>query len=149
MNIEQKLKQQINKIEQRIETIRSRKMITCPECKKRTAISKATIVEDYWYVRPSGCMGGDYWKFNEYWYCCSKCGKTSRAYITTWDIDRETKEIKTAVLKEPRIVLFNFIKEHLEHFGEVLKSYDDGNLTLDQLREKNKERKERENDRWL
>jgi len=148
MNLAQKIDHQISSLEEQKQTIKLRQMVTCPHCKKRTRISKATIIVDYFYVPPRGCTGGDYWNFNEYLYCCSKCNVNTRAYIGSWDKDWKTEELTLSALKEARVILFNFIKKNIEYFGEVLKSYDEKRLELDELRALNEERKERKNDWW-
>jgi len=143
MKVETPKEKEINKtiqsLKQERETIRSRKTISCPQCNKRTALKNATIIIDYWYQQPYGCTEGDNWLFNEYQYFCSCCQEKTRAYIGTFDLVNWNKsELKPEALKLPRVQLFDFIKHHLQYFGETLMSYDDGDLSIEQLREKNK-----------
>mgnify|MGYP000318323032 CR=1 FL=1 len=142
---EKKLIESINLLEGQLDDVRAQRTITCTHCEKRTQIKKATIIKDNYYVQPSGCTGGDYWTFNEYLFYCSKCNNTNRAYIGSWDKlewdgGGKITNIKPESQKEDRVKLFFLIKEYQQYFSEVLISYDDLNISLEQLRIKNKER---------
>jgi predicted nucleic acid-binding Zn ribbon protein len=47
-------------------------------CKRKTMIDKLTYIQTHWYVEPTGCMGGGYWKEGEGKYICPKCGFANR-----------------------------------------------------------------------
>lgn len=141
---ERELTEQIDFLEAERENVRKQKTITCPSCKKRTQLRNAIVIDKYHYVRPYSCSGGDYWATsNEYIFYCTKCDSGYRAYTGSWDtISYDSEEIKPEALKETRVQLYLLIKEYHRYFGETLDSYDDGGLTIDQLREKNKKAKE-------
>jgi hypothetical protein len=133
------IEKQITELENELQVLRSNKMIQCPKCKKKTRLNKATVIDKYHYVRPSGCSGGDYHTFsNEYYLYCEKCDTFNRVYIGGWDrVSWNSDEFKPEALKDPRVQLYLFIKEHHRYFGEKLKDYDEGG-TITEIRERNK-----------
>jgi len=140
---ERELSEKIEFLQAEREAVRSQKTITCPSCKKRTQLRNATVIREHHYIRPYSCSGGDYWTFSEYKFYCEKCDSFHRAYIGSWDKEwHDDKKLKPEALKEKRVQLYLLIKEYISYFGEVLNNYDD-NLTIVQLREKNKERNDR------
>jgi hypothetical protein len=139
---ERELNEKINFLQTERELVRAQKTITCPSCKKRTQLRKATVIREHHYIRPYSCSGGDYWTFSEYNFYCNKCDSFNRAYTGSFDKEwQDDKKFKPEALKETRVQLYLLIKEYISYFGEVLDNYDD-NLTITQLRKKNKERKE-------
>lgn len=52
-------------------------LVKCVNCHKQSKICEWTFVQKYWYVRPSGCTEGDYWKHDEYDTCDIMCAKCS------------------------------------------------------------------------
>jgi hypothetical protein len=145
---ERELSESIKFLEAERDEVRRKKTIKCEHCEKRTQIGKATIISENSYVRPYSCSGGDYWQFREYLFVCLKCCKTNRAYVGTWDRIKwsdgdKLSNISPESLKDPRVKLYFIINEYKRYFGEHLQSYDDLSGSLDDLRKKNEERKER------
>ena len=142
MNREQEINQEIEDLHTEKQSLKSRRMITCLNCQKRTSLPKAIIIRTHWYTQPHGCTGGDYWNFGEYLHVCLKCNHSNRAYIGSWEKHWRTGKIKSKALKDPRVKLFIFLKEHIQYVGEVLDTYDghDDNKTLDEIREKCRDR---------
>lgn len=152
MQIESKkeadLKERIAVLNQELSEVESRRTIQCSHCKKRTPISKGTIIEKFWHVPPSGCTGGDYWKHDEWLYFCNHCGNAERAYVGSldkvqWSEGDKFSNIKQESLKKRRIQLYFFIEKYKRYFGERLEMYDERNMTIDELREDNYEREQR------
>lgn len=122
--------------------LRSR-TVKCPKCEKRTALKNATVIRSFSYVPPHGCTEGAYWAADgEYQYYCGKCDHFNRAYVLSWDKER-VAERKYDI---DRIALYEFIKTHYSYFGEQLDYYGEGG-TIDNIRTKDKERKQKERDR--
>ena len=142
MNREKEINKEIEALHKEKQDIKSRRMITCLHCQKRTSLPKAIVIRTHWYTEPHGCTGGDYWNFGEYRFVCMKCEHATRAYIGSWEKHWRTGKIKSKALKDPRVKLFNFIKKHIDFVGEVLDTYDgqDDNKTLNEIREKNRSR---------
>ena len=143
--------EKIELLEAERDSVRSKRTIQCEHCEKRTQIGKATIISDHHYVKPYSCSGGDYWNFNEYLYFWQKCCKPNRAYIGSWnkikyDGGDKLSNITPESLTDPRVKMYLIIKEYNRYFGEHLQSYDDLGGSLDDLRKKNEERKERKNE---
>jgi len=140
---ERELTEKIEFLQAERESVRSQKTITCPSCTKRTQLRNAVIIREHHYIRPYSCSGGDYWTFSdEYKFYCKKCDSFHRVYTGSFDKEwMDDKKFKPEALKETRVQLYLLIKEYISYFGEVLDNYDD-NLTIDQLREKNRIAKE-------
>jgi hypothetical protein len=63
-----------------------RKQIPCAACKHRCLISNITLYQTHWYVSPSGCSGGDYWKEGECQFVCHHCDTANRLlFKQKWD----------------------------------------------------------------
>ena len=145
---EKRIGDEITALEQERNVLRSRKLVKCPKCEKGTQLSKAILIRKYHYIPPRGCTGGDYNTFGEYQYLCLKCGKLNRAYVGSWDrIDyhegNKFDNMTEKSLKDPKVQLYFFIEKHESYFGEVLSDYEYGCETLDELRAKNEDRKEK------
>lgn len=124
MNREQQIDKEIEALEEERELVRSRKTLAC-ECGKRSQLSKWILISDYHYIRPYGCMGGDYWESsNEYHLICPKCDGVGRVYHASYE--DEDSEMNT---------LYKFVHDHARYFGERLKSYKEG-CDVEELRKK-------------
>lgn len=85
-----RLKDLENKIEakkQELEALREaakeetrNQRIVCPHCNKQPKLKDCTYIQTYWYTRPYGCSGGDYWNQGEGRFKCPHCGKITRLY---------------------------------------------------------------------
>lgn len=134
---------QIAALRERREQILRSRSIKCPKCERRTLLKNATVIRTFSYVPPYGCTGGAYWAADgEYQYYCSKCDQFNRAYVFEWDKER----VPDRKYDIDRIALYEFIKTHYSYFGERLDNYDKGG-TIDDIREKDKKRKQQERDR--
>jgi len=51
-------------------------------CNKWFPINTLEYIQTHWYVSPSGCTDGDYWKRGEGQWKCPSCGKINRLYCT-------------------------------------------------------------------
>jgi hypothetical protein len=49
-------------------------------CGKSIPINEIEFLQTHWYVRPSGCTEGDYWKEGEGQYICPHCKHLNRLY---------------------------------------------------------------------
>lgn len=67
-------------LRKQLDEVRSRKLIKCNKCGKRTVVSKLTYLQTYWYREPYSCTGGDYWVAGEGQFECPKCGIINRLY---------------------------------------------------------------------
>lgn len=54
--------------------------IKCPACGKQPKLSMCTYIQTHWYVRPTGCTGGDYWRSGEGQFRCPRCESIIRLY---------------------------------------------------------------------
>ena len=139
MNREQEIESQIETLRAEREAIRSRRMWTCPCCHKRTAIAKLTFIQDHWYVSPSGCSGGDYWKqSNQVYIPCPKCNNIAR--VTENFVQVRTEHILTVIDEE----MYDFVTDHKYHFGEILDYHrNHGEPTLDTVEYLREEKRRR------
>lgn len=55
-----------------------RKRLRCGFCGKSHQVSKLTLIQTHYYVRPYSCTGGDYWNMGEKQYECPSCGERMR-----------------------------------------------------------------------
>ena len=92
----QKIRKQKEKLLAQLDTLKteeqrclSRKLIQCGYCKKKTQINKLIYLQHYWYTKPYGCTGGDYWSQGEGGFICFKCNEHNRSYWLP-----EIKELK-------------------------------------------------------
>lgn len=132
------MQEQIESFQEQRGLVRSKRTICCPACKRHTAVEKATIISDHYYVPPRGCVDGAYWTFSEYRFYCAKCNSFHRAYTGSFDKDYMTEEFTSEALTKFRLQLYLFIKKHFDYFGERLRDYDKGG-TITELRERQKE----------
>ena len=63
-----------------LDVARTKKMVKCHGCGRRTKVSKLTYIQTRWYTPAFGCTGGDYWQDGEGQFDCPKCGKNNRLY---------------------------------------------------------------------
>src|SRR3989344_5523989 len=55
-----------------------RTFLRCSECGRESQVSSWVFIQDHWYVPPSGCTEGAYWKSRKANTChlrCPKCGQ--------------------------------------------------------------------------
>lgn len=144
---EKELKKQIIELHDQLHKHRENKSIKCPSCGRRTKIKNATMITCYHYIKPSGCMDGDYWVFShEYMYYCAKCDSFNRAYIGSFDQidygkDYSESNMRPEALKLERVQLYYLIDQHSHLFGESLSDYDYKG-TIEDFREANRKHDE-------
>lgn len=96
---------------EQIHEAKSRTMLKCGGCGKRTRIDKLTYRKLYWYERPYGCTGGDNWhEDRECQWDCPKCNHRNRCYTHERDENGRYKKHPVWYLER--------------YFGEVQKVYD-------------------------
>lgn len=133
MNREDQIKKDIDELYKEREIIRSRKTLKCGSCGKRSQISKWIVIDNFYYVRPYSCSGGDYWShMDDYNLVCPKCEAVGRTYLESWiaGCKKENKELSQHFLyndtTDSDLALFTFVREHHKYFGEHLQSHDEG-----------------------
>ena len=120
MNREQQINQEINQLAAERIMIRQRKQWTCPLCNKRTIISSLKIIEENFYVSPSGCMEGDYWLgANEYYIRCPKCTNITRVMNDCIQIQPHRTIHTTINGSKP----YELIKKYRGSFNETIQWY--------------------------
>lgn len=67
-------------VKEELYEVRSRKLLKCSHCNRRTRVCDLVLIQRYWYEEPYGCTGGDRWHKGELQYECPKCGKRNRSY---------------------------------------------------------------------
>ena len=79
---EKEIQKQISKLEKQLVTVYRNTKIKCDHCKKFSKVKDIVFIENYFYIRPYSCTGGDYWTFNdkESDLLCPKCLKRSTLY---------------------------------------------------------------------
>lgn len=144
---EKELKKKITELQDQLVEHRENKSIKCPCCEKRTKIKKATIITCFHYIKPRGCMDGDYWAFShEYMFYCAKCDSFNRAYIGSFDQIKYGKDYSESnmhpkVLEKERVKMYFLIDRNSHLFGEQLSNYD-YNGTIEDIRRENKRHKD-------
>lgn len=54
--------------------------ISCKFCRAGNQINTLIYLQTHWYVRPSGCTDGDYYRHGEGNWDCLSCGRRNRLY---------------------------------------------------------------------
>jgi len=65
-------------------------------CGQALEIGDLEYMQTHYYVRPTGCTGGDYWNESEGLFVCPECGTTNRLYDRP-DITRLKHLFKTVI----------------------------------------------------
>jgi len=73
-----KLSGKMSKLKGELKNAKSRSMIKCNNCNKRTQVSKLVYLQTHWYEEPYSCTAGDRWHEGEGQFICSKCGVKNR-----------------------------------------------------------------------
>jgi len=96
--------------------------ITCDHCGKRKLLSNCVLFQHKWYIQPSGCMDGDYWRTSEdRGFYCEHCND-----ITTFG--KGSKVANNAHDAHYTIVYIDRGKGIIvrrEHFREMLEEYNE------------------------
>ncbi len=120
MKREQRIQEEISQLAAERSMIRQRKQWTCLTCKKRTTISSLKIIEENFYVSPTGCMDGDYWLgANEYYIRCPKCENITRIMKDGYQVQPH-RTVKTNFNDSKP---YEFIKEYRGSFNETIQWY--------------------------
>ncbi len=70
-------------------------------CGAEFPIGEITYLQTHWYVEPSGCSGGDYFKEGEGNWICPKCGGRNRLGYQK-EIQKQKRLFKAYVDEYPR-----------------------------------------------
>lgn len=73
----------LSKLNERKRQVIRRMFIRCRECRSASRLASWGFIQKLWYVRPTGCTEGDYWKHHETETCdlvCPKCRKRNYIY---------------------------------------------------------------------
>lgn len=54
--------------------------IACYKCRTGHQINSLVYIQTYYYIQPSGCTDGDYYKQGEGSWDCPSCGRRNRLY---------------------------------------------------------------------
>lgn len=115
-NVETSIKQcedTLRALKESRDQLLSNKMYTCPHCNKKSQIKKLFYFEDYFYVPPYGCTGGDYHKSSgDDFVLCNKCNKVGRLYFS-----------KNEKLKKFKYSFEDVLKTYNHKFDEALEKY--------------------------
>lgn len=84
------------------------KILKCELCEHGTVIKNLIYIQTHWYVSPSGCTDGDYWRAGEGQYVCPKCGHVNRSCSHQWN-----KKLKD-------------FSEFMDLFAKRVETYSDG-----------------------
>lgn len=83
----------IAKLEKKREKLQERLEIKCACCENEMhKIEDLTVIQTYWYVRPFGCTGGDYWNKGEVNFICPKTGYRNRLLFDTHDVPYDKRQ---------------------------------------------------------
>lgn len=74
------------KLRQQLETQRSNKQFKCV-CGKMHRIKNCVVIQTHWYVPPSGCTEGAYWKQSELQIVCPDTDIKNRLLFSNHDVD--------------------------------------------------------------
>jgi hypothetical protein len=72
------LERELAAVNKGIADSKSRKMVQCAACGKRSRVSGVDYIQTLYYERPYGCTGGDRWHEGEGCFLCPKCGVRNR-----------------------------------------------------------------------
>lgn len=115
-NREQEINSEITILKIEAELIRSRRMWACPSCKKRTQLSKLTLIQDHYYIEPYSCSGGAYWSTcKEVFIPCPKCETVIRI------CDSFVQTQRNIHINDDK--MYEFVINHCSHFSERLDYY--------------------------
>ena len=70
------------KVNKQIEERIAGTIVRCPnkDCLRGYEVRELEYIQTNWYVTPSGCTDGDYWKEGEGQWKCPVCGTVTRLY---------------------------------------------------------------------
>lgn len=116
---EREIAEEVRRLNDEKDEICRRKMWHCYACGRKTQVSKITIIQDHWYVRPSSCSEGDYWNTSdEVFVPCPKCNTINRICDSFVQI-RSVSPIKT--VNESKT--YNLLSTLRRYVKEVLNYY--------------------------
>lgn len=70
-------------LEAQVRTLRSQRTVLCASCAEEHQICTLDLIRTHWYVQPSGCTDGDYWREGEWQFICPSTSVRNR--IMFWD----------------------------------------------------------------
>lgn len=80
------VRKQEEQILSKIDKRNAKRKIKCAACKQMHEIGELHAIQTHWYVRPHGCMGGDYWKEGELQFVCPDTSLVNRLLFETHDV---------------------------------------------------------------
>lgn len=82
-----KLNKKISKLNGDLKDLKQTYHVRCTDnipygkgCGTLSMIGDLTFIQTKYYIRPSGCAGGDYWDDGEGQFICPNCGHRNRLY---------------------------------------------------------------------
>ena len=81
-----RVKNKLQQLAKEKDNILSETLVECTNsvlgygCGQKSMVKDLTYIQTHWYVRPSGCTGGDYWNQGEGQFDCLHCGIRNRLY---------------------------------------------------------------------
>lgn len=86
---ELQLEKQLEQLEKDLAAEKKKRKVVCGNCKKPIKIGDVDIIDEYGYIPPSGCIGGDYWTHSCYEFHCPKCNACYRLGPMSWTYTQE------------------------------------------------------------
>ncbi len=80
---EEEMRQNYEVLKKRFVDAARRSFILCIHCNKKSVLSSWTFIQNHWYEKPHGCLGGDNWWSSKKECChisCPKCEKQNYLY---------------------------------------------------------------------
>ena len=66
----EKIRKKEAEILAKIDKRNKKRKIKCAACGSSHQIQELTLIQTHWYVAPTGCIGGDFWKEGEMQFVC-------------------------------------------------------------------------------
>lgn len=117
---EEELDREIKRLKKQRKKLRKNSLWHCPNCLEASPI-KDLIIEIYkFYVRPTGCMEGDYWTIGNhptYHIICPNCEKEIKiySYVNKWTkgkyLNKEQLKLQTE---------WDFVNKYKNYFKEIV-----------------------------
>lgn len=138
-----RLKEEIKRQEQitanlqdKLEEAKAKLSIKCQSCLKYHRIKDLVVIQTHWFIPPSGCTEGAYWKQGELHFICPNNKVRNRILFNNSDVEWDKRE----ELKHNPANQFHITYKYL--FKEVLKEFEDhigssvNNYYIDENRKK-------------
>lgn len=93
-----------------------KKMIPCAACERRHQIGKLDAIATHFYVRPSGCTDGDYWREGQWHFVCPNTGVRNRLlFQCSWEEEQHGVDAEAAFKSRFRSAFKSMVEEHNDH----------------------------------